>query len=171
MDFEPREDGITHINVFSKSRSKLGRMLSNFARTPITTETDKFATVESWWYWTKMNNINTSCIVPLFTDEQLIEIKDKIGKEAKDYFRALYKNDSSEFSPTKEQLKETYKLKLEQHPEVKELLLKNTLPLAHYYMMFNKKVSADSTLWTALLWDEIKDEYNGNTENKGLDKA
>lgn len=163
-EFEVNEDGITHINVFSKSRSKLGRMLSNFANTSVTTETDKFITVESWWYWMKMKNINESCLVPLFTDEQLSEIKEKAGKDAKDYFRALYKTDSSEYSPTKAQLKVTYKLKLEQHPEVKELLLKNTLPLAHYYMMFNKKVSADSTLWTALLWDEIKNELNGSTE-------
>lgn len=159
MEFEPIEDGITHINVFSKSKSKLGRMLSNFARTPITTPTDKFITVESWWYWMKMKSINESCLVPLFTDEQIIEIKEKVGKDAKDYFRALYKIDSSEYSPTKEQLKLVYQLKLEQHPDIKELLLQNTLPLTHYYMMFDKKVSADSTLWTALLWDEIKQEY------------
>jgi len=159
QNFEPSGDGVTHINVFSKSRSKLGRMLSNFADTPIATETDRFVTVESWWYWMKMKNINESCLIPLFSEEQLNEVKNKAGKEAKDYFRALYKTDSSEYSPSKNQLKEIYKLKLEQHSEVKELLLANTLPLAHYYIMFDKKVSADSTLWTALLWDEIKQEY------------
>lgn len=163
MEFEPNEDGITHVNVFSKSRNKLGRMLSNFAETPIDSEEGHFVTVESWWYWTKMNNINASCLIPIFTDEQLSEMKEKVGKEAKSYFRALYKDDSTEFSPTKEQLKITYKLKLEQHPHIKEMLILNELPLTHYYMMFDKKVSADSTLWTALLWEEIKMEY-GNTQ-------
>ena len=92
-DFKPENDGIDHINVFSKSRSKLGRMLSNFAHTPFTLDGVKFESVESWWYWMKMNNINKSVLFPAFSDEQLDNIKSLIGKEAKTYFRELYKDD------------------------------------------------------------------------------
>ena len=158
MEFLPNTDGIDHINVFSKSRSKLGRMLSNFAHTPVTINDDKFESVESWWYWTKMNNINSASLFPIFTPEQLEEIKTKIGKDAKMQFRELFKEDSDSFSPTKEELKVVYLQKLLEHPEVEKTLMENKLPLTHYYMMFDKKVNADSTLWTALLWEEIKAE-------------
>jgi len=30
----PEEDGITHINIYSKGKTDLGRMLSNFAKLP-----------------------------------------------------------------------------------------------------------------------------------------
>lgn len=159
MDFKPENDGFDHINVYSKSRSKLGRMLSNFAHTPITIGENTFESIESWWYWMKMNNINKSALFPTFTEEQLSEVKAKIGKEAKEYFRSLYKNDSSPFNPTKEELKGAYLQKLVEHPEVEKMLFNNNLPIAHYYMMFNKKVSADSTMWTAQLWEEIKSDH------------
>lgn len=31
----PLEDGITHINVYSKGATELGRLLTNFAHTPL----------------------------------------------------------------------------------------------------------------------------------------
>lgn len=157
-NFKRENDGIDHINVYSKSRSKLGRSLSNFAHTPITLQDNYFESVESWWYWTKMININKTTLFPVFSDEQLFEITTKVGKDAKSYFRELYPDDSGSFNPTKEELKIAYKQKLIQHPEIKDLLLLNKLPISHYYMMFDKQISADSTLWTAKLWEEIASE-------------
>jgi len=154
-DFKPENDGIDHINVFSKSRSKLGRMLSNFAHTPFTLDGNKFESVESWWYWTKMNNINKTVLFPIFSDEQLGEIRSLIGKEAKLYFRELYKDDSSSFNAEPFELKRTYLQKLEENPDVKKELMENKLPIDHYYMMFDKKISAASSMWTAKLWEEI----------------
>jgi predicted NAD-dependent protein-ADP-ribosyltransferase YbiA (DUF1768 family) len=155
MEFKPENDGIDHINVFSKSRSKLGRMLSNFAHTPFTLDGNKFESVESWWYWTKMNNINKSVLFPIFSDEQLDTIRFLIGKDAKSYFRELHKADSSSFSPEPFELKRTYLQKLEENPDVKKELMENKLPIDHYYMMFDKKISAASSMWTAKLWEEI----------------
>lgn len=156
--YKAEYDGITHINVYSKSKSPLGRLLSNFAYTPVTIDSLLFESIESWWYWTKMNRINEASLFPLFSPEQLDEIRIKVGPDAKEYFRAYFKDDSSSFSPTKEELKKAYLSKLEHHPHIKELLLKNHLPLAHYYMMWDKQINADSTLWTAQLWEEIKKE-------------
>ena len=153
-----QDDGKTHINVFSKSRSVLGRLLSNFAHTPIEVDGLKFESIESWWYWTKMNNINKSELFPVFEQDILDSIRNKIGKEAKEYFRSLYKSDSSLFSPEKEELKNVYKLKLETHSNIKEMLIENKLPIDHYYVMFDKKVPTEGSMWTAKLWEEIKNE-------------
>ena len=157
-EFEIQDDGKTHINVYSKSRSVLGRLLSNFANTPIVFKGLKFGSIESWWYWMKMNNINETGLFPIFEDEQIDLIREKIGAVAKSYFRSLYKSDSSDFSPAKEELKEVYKLKLEAHPNIKEMLIENKLPIDHYYVMFDKKVATEGTMWTAKLWEEIKNE-------------
>ncbi len=161
-EYNQNTDGINHINVYSKGKTELGRLLSNFAETMIKTKKGDFHSVESWWYWIKMNNINSSCLVPLFDEKQIHAIRHRPGKSAKDYFRFLYKQDSVVNNPSKEQLKEIYKLKLEQHPRIKKLLLKNTLPLTHYYIMFEKKISADEYLWTVQLWEEIKNELNAS---------
>ena len=158
MDFKIEDDGFDHINVFSKSRSKLGRMLSNFAHTPFDIGGNHFESVESWWYWSKMNSINKSSLFQEFSTEQLVEIKTLIGKSAKEYFRSLHKGDTSPYNPSKEELKEVYQQKLIEHPEIEKMLFNNTLPITHYYVMFNKKVSAESTMWTAKLWEEIKND-------------
>ena len=32
----PIDEGVTHINIYSKSKLELGKLLSNFAKTPFT---------------------------------------------------------------------------------------------------------------------------------------
>lgn len=155
MDSE--RDGVTHINVYSRGETLLGRLLSNFASTEIKIGDEIFSSVESWWYWTKMNAINQTTLLPLFTEDHLQEIKSLPGREAKKFFRKLYPDDSSSFNPSREELKKVYLLKVEQHPKIKELLLKNTLPFQHYYIMGEKKIEATDFLWTAQLWEEVKE--------------
>jgi hypothetical protein len=47
MDIKPSEDGVTHINVYSRGNTELGRLLSNFAHTPFShPEFGEFASVE-----------------------------------------------------------------------------------------------------------------------------
>lgn len=48
---DPNLDGITHINVYSGSRTELGRMLSNFCREEIYTKDGWFMSVEAYWFW------------------------------------------------------------------------------------------------------------------------
>ena len=47
----PTEDGITHINIYSKGQTELGKMLSNFAKFPIQTVDGNFMSVEGYWYF------------------------------------------------------------------------------------------------------------------------
>ncbi len=52
MIIDPKEDRISHINVYSKSTTELGRKLTNFARMTTPTANDGvFASVEAYWYW------------------------------------------------------------------------------------------------------------------------
>ncbi len=151
-------DGVHHVNVYSKGNTLLGKLLSNFAETNINVEGEIFASVESWWYWMKMKNLNETFLLPIFSVEQVEEIKNRPGFQAKEFFRKLYKDKDLSCNPTKEQLKKIYLLKLEQHPQIKELLLQNELPLRHYYIVYGKQIEPKEFLWTARLWQEIKNE-------------
>lgn len=48
---EPKEDGFTHVNIYSQGKTQLGKMLSNFYEFEIKTPDGKFMSVEAYWYW------------------------------------------------------------------------------------------------------------------------
>ncbi len=48
-NINPLEDGISHINMYSKAKTEFGRMLSDFYRYPIHTEDGDFLSVEGYW--------------------------------------------------------------------------------------------------------------------------
>lgn len=54
----PEEDGKTHINVYSKGATPLGKMLSNFYKFPIATLDGNFMSVEGYWYWLSIPEAN-----------------------------------------------------------------------------------------------------------------
>jgi hypothetical protein len=48
----PEEDGVTHINIYSKGKTELGRWLTNFSYSPFNhPEYGKFLSMEGFWYW------------------------------------------------------------------------------------------------------------------------
>lgn len=134
-------DGVTHINVYSKGVTSLGRALSNFARTPFTLDGVSFASVEAYWYWVKTGGASPRNTYGYWAKAE--------GKK----FEPTHED------PTKEQLKEAYKAKLTAHPHILEQLLENKLPLAHYYVFGGGPKSADKYLWTIELWEELKKEH------------
>ena len=50
-DVRPEDDGRTHVNVYSRGRTSLGRDLSNFAHLPFELDGLAFASVEGFWFW------------------------------------------------------------------------------------------------------------------------
>jgi len=59
MKFSRNDDGLSHINIYSKGMTELGRLLSNFANTPVNTPQDgKFTSIEGYWYWLLGKNDN-----------------------------------------------------------------------------------------------------------------
>ncbi len=132
----PENDGITHINVYSKGKTKLGRLLSNFAHTPFDLNGLHFESVESFWY---------------FTITGKDSIRNLIG------FKAKQEGKTSKLirgAPTVDELREAYKAKLRFNPFIKDLLSKNTLPFLHYYVYFGKVVVPEKFVWTAKLWED-----------------
>lgn len=142
--YDPKEDGITHINVYSKGKTELGRLLSNFAHTPFTLQWNEkvqlsFQSVEGYWYWL------------LTGDAKLFEL---YGFKAKQYGKSKWNKKTEPV--TKEQLSLAYWQKLKEHPRIWNMLRYNELPLVHYYVFAGKVVVPKEFQWTAELWNEIK---------------
>lgn len=131
----PKDDGITHINVYSKGQTELGKLLSNWGNTPfVHYEYGKFKTVEGCWYW-------------LITGNE--KLRDFHGYQAKQYGKELEQIRSN---PTKEELISIYQAKLYYNSFLIEELKKNKLPFKHYYVYENKVVEPKEWKWTIDYW-------------------
>lgn len=119
MIYVPERDGIDHINVYSKGRTELGRLLTNFAYTPFEHPVHSwFCTVEGYWYWLK-------------TGMQYEQLRDVYGWQAKELGRKWPAVEVEHFDT---KIKAAIRCKLIQHPKILCMLLDNELPLAHYYV-------------------------------------
>lgn len=123
VHWRPEDDGITHINVYSKGKTLLGRMLSNFSQYRILLEEGSFASIEAYWYW-------------LLTGEE--SLKEAHGFKAKSIGSRILKTkeplmdtNSKEF-----QFKIRYAIwtKINTYPKIRNALMQCKLPMAHYYV-------------------------------------
>ena len=114
----PKDDGITHINIYSKGQTELGRLLSNFSRTPFTNpKYGEFTSVEGFWYY-------------ISSGFKYEELRTMFGYQAKMCGRRLEVVHTDKFE---ELIRESILLKLEQTPGLMEMFKNNQLPLTHYY--------------------------------------
>ena len=119
-DFTPETDGITHINVYSKGKTQLGRALSNFAHTPFNHAIyGEFASMEGFWYWISTGSKNDSL-------RRLYGFKAK--SEGKQYPRVTIPRHVFEG-----EIIEAAFYKLKDNPDIADMLMESTLPLTHYY--------------------------------------
>lgn len=120
IKLNPVDDGITHINIYSKSSTWIGRELSNFAYSPINTEDGAFQSIEGYWYFL------------LTGDERLRKL---FGYDAKKYGQSL--NFLSNISENDDvfitKIKKALTIKLESNQRLKKELLNCKLKLEHYY--------------------------------------
>lgn len=144
MTWDPKEDGITHVNVYSRGQTLLGRRLSNFAHTPFTMlGYGHFASVEAFWFWISTRD---ESLRGLYGAEALAA-----GRRA---IQALAPQQC--LPPTVNQLRSAYAAKLKAHPNLKTQLQNCKLPLAHYYVYGGKVVEPREWQWTIGLWEEFK---------------
>ena len=116
--YSPLNEGIDHINMYSRSSTLLGRMLSNFAYTPfVHPEYGKFASVEGYYYWVS-------------TGFQHEKLKVLSGYGAKQYGSALARVELVDFE---KKIKEAIRLKILQNPKLAKMLKECDLPITHYY--------------------------------------
>lgn len=125
---EPNQDGITHINIYSRGNTDLGRMLSNFYQFPFRTPDGTFTSVEGYWHWLSIEDCKEK--------ERLRELS---GFAAKKYGREILTYRSRRFDDDFEHkiLVAIWK-KFKRHSN---LILPQyyNLPFEHYYN-FNGKV-------------------------------
>lgn len=124
MILNPNADGLTHINVYSKGKTWLGRTLSNFAYCPIETIDGHFDSIEGYWYW-------LSC-----KDDVLRFLS---GWRAKQYGRNAGGKDWIDSDDFKYKIKAAIDIKLLSIDGLLNELQNCHLPLKHYYV-FNGKV-------------------------------
>ena len=120
----PAEDGTTHINVYSKGATLLGRLLSNFARTPVLLpEHGYFASIEGYWYWLQVR------------DDKLRHVS---GWPAKKLGRSIRGSRLITTLPPdfQERIKIALRCKIQQHAALQKLLrgTPQYMPFMHYYV-------------------------------------
>ena len=129
MSWAAEDDGKTHINIYTKGNTPLGRFLSNLSLAPFThPEHGSFACVEGYWYW-------------LGTGMQHEMLREMLGFEAKAHGKKLEKV-PMEPEVFEKCIKEAITAKLRANPEMLNTLIDSTLPLAHYYVYYGKVVEA-----------------------------
>lgn len=147
MHYDPKEDGITHINVYSKSNTILGRFLSNFHRTEINTLLGKFQSIEGLIYY--MGSF----------DEKLRTLS---GPAAKDTGRLLDRQIRLPEDVFQRIIKDAMWRKLVSDGQMVGALKNSTLPLTHYYVYGNKIIHVTGWDWVIEEWEQIrKDLQNG----------
>lgn len=120
-----RLDGVTHINIYSKGRTELGRLLSHFTHTPFTHPYyGPFHSMEGFWYYIK-------------AAEQDDTLRTLWGRQAKDYGK---RKPSLRRENFKELIIEANFHKIDQTPELKRLMADSALPFDHYYLFGEEPV-------------------------------
>lgn len=150
----PNDDGITHINIYSKGKTELGRMLSNFYKYPVVTQDGDFMSVEGYWYWMSIENCSEREV-----------LRKCYGSTAKSVGKSLLETHKSSFE-TNFEVKILYAI-YEKFSRNSSLILPQylNLPFEHYYNYGGKIVDVKSKyLWMiegitsmrSLLTDHIK---------------
>ena len=122
-EISPDTDGINHINIYSKGKTELGRLLTNFAHTPFTYHPyGEFASVESFWYWAKSGMQHE--------DLRLLH-----GFKAKQQGKLKQRVECNGFNDL---ILEAIRCKLRQNRALRDILTNSNLPLEHYYAYGNK---------------------------------
>lgn len=111
-----------HLQVYSGSKSELGRFLSNFAHTPIDIDGKRFASIEAYWHWLG---------VPDGTPEKN-SLAEKFGTEALKLGRKLKKNGRIDDPDFFDKIKKAIEIKLLTYPEKWMNDPEILLPREHY---------------------------------------
>lgn len=139
------EDGFTHINIYSKGKTKLGRDLSNFSSHSFILEPyGWFPSVESFYFW-------------FLTGQKHDELRKLVGAASK---AAADKYAHDRLEMTEERLsviQAAIIAKITQNPELQERLKNSTLPFEHYYVYGGKIIDlADEHRWFVQTFEDIR---------------
>lgn len=141
---DPEQDGKTHINVYSRGRTELGQMLSNFYPSTFKLPDDgSFKSVEGYWYW-------LSC-----RDESL---RDMYGFQAKQYGRENGGKDWMDDKEFKRKIRDAIGTKILQNPAIRRRFKNSTLPFLHYYVQKGNIILVPEADWIIEFLEEFRGE-------------
>ncbi len=159
MNYTPAQDGIDHLNVYSKARTKLGRDLSNFAHLPIIhPELGEFASIEGLWYWLTRQ------------DDRLRQLSGFSAKELGKSLPILNTYPENEFRRLVVAGLET---KINTYPALKSALQACPLRLTHYYVYHfggaEKVIPVDDSEWILAVFERARLEKHPEADRFNLD--
>ena len=146
-------DGVDHLNIYSRGKTELGRFLSNFTLSPFThPKFGSFNTIEGFWQYIK-------------TGKKYECFRTLSGMDCKKISKQYEKQDCDNFQ---RYIKEAILLKIESNEKFKLLLKESTLPLTHYYYYGDqssyKIIIPDNNKWVISYIEDIRKYLN----NKAL---
>lgn len=142
------QDGINHINIYSKGLTELGRWLSNFTYAPIELKgLGNFDSIEALWYY-------------LCTHDD--RLRHTHGFQAKKLGKEILSklNETEQFHVDdnfKEIIKSALKVKLRTYPDkLNEFIYSDQkLPFVHYYEYNGKRVDA-GFIWIPEFFNDLR---------------
>ena len=125
MSYRPENDGVDHINAYSKARTKVGRLLTNYSHTPFTHKVfGHFESMEGFWFW-------------LASGKQYNRLRKVHGYDANQLGRVCLQNMNYEDTVDhnfRRWIEEATKAKFRQNTELLQMLIETgDLPIVHYY--------------------------------------
>jgi len=133
-------DGVTHINVYSKGRTELGKWMSNFTYEPINTVDGSFTSIEGYWYWLGTRNDKLKTLHGFLAK--------KVGRESPNVV-SLSKQDFQA------KIEAAIHIKASKRPDMIAQLKQCGLPLDHYYV-FNGTEKDAGFKWILDIWNNIR---------------
>lgn len=143
----PNFDGATHVNIYSQGKTELGRLLSNFIRSPFECEDGRFLSIEGYWHWLN---------APVTPEREVL--RTLYGYAALQRGRAIRRGYKfPDFALFQQKMVRALQAKVEADPHLKALLRENPLPFMHYHLQNGRAVDAGFG-WLVEEWEKIRRE-------------
>lgn len=134
------EDGIDHINIYSRGHTELGQYLSNFAYTPIKTEDGRFNSIEGYWYWLNTHNDKLRLLY---------------GFKAKSFGKELDKTIIIDEERFQNKIRNACWIKIHSNEYYLNMFVHSSLPFTHYYV-FNGFIKDAGGKWMMEMWENYR---------------
>ncbi|CAL9980315.1 hypothetical protein VPHK469_0053 [Vibrio phage K469] len=165
MTYDPKLDGVDHINIYSQGKTELGRMLSNFYRHPFEftcgdyNHLGAFHSIEGLWYWIQLYNPTLS---PDSEHNRRVNVLRGLwGSHAKEKGRELrrtligYAPEPMHERDFRHVIGAAMVEKVATNDMIARLMHESTLPFTHYYVYNGKIVETDSE-WILKEWERMR---------------
>lgn len=141
MELIPGQDGYTHINIYSKGKTELGRFLTNFALSPITTEDGDFKSIEGYWYW---------------LSNQEYVMRELYGFNAKKIGKTFPRRFLLTDQGFQNKIRNACWIKIHSNQGMLNLFRTSDVPFTHYYVFNNGFVKDAGFKWLVAIWEEFR---------------